>query len=124
VDKSGCISFCGSKYEVGVLYVGQTIDISYDLEDVSTLVAEPKYTEPFRIKKLEIGPRSGPRPKLPETMSRTTPLTSRLLDGKQKQFDSRNDAVRQAIRYSEFTDASENDEEKILSDGGGGDKNV
>jgi len=121
VDKSGCISFLGNKYEVGVLYVGQTIDISYDPEDISTLVAEPKYAEPFRIKKLEIGPRSGPRPKLPEIMSGVTPTTSRLLDGKQKQFESRNDAARQAIRYSEFPDTAGNDENKGNNDGGGGD---
>jgi len=109
VDKSGCISFLGKKYEAGVIYVGQKIDISYDPADISTLEAEPKYAEPFRIKEMVIGPRSGPRPQLPKMMTGVTPETSRLLDGKEKQFENRSNATKQAIRYSEFPDAEESD---------------
>ena len=37
VDKSGCISFNGKKYEAGVLFVGQTVNIPYDPADTETL---------------------------------------------------------------------------------------
>ena len=30
VDKAGCISFDGSKYEVGLLFIGCTVDVVYD----------------------------------------------------------------------------------------------
>ena len=102
VDKSGCVSFRGKKYEVGVLFIGQTISVSYDPNDPETLDAEPKHGEPFRLKELEIGPRTSPRPKLPEHFGSARPETSRLLDGKEKQYESHRDAVRRAIRFEEF----------------------
>ena len=104
VDISGCISFKGEKYEVGVLFIGRTINISYDPNDPETLDAEPEHCDPFRIKRLEIGKHTAPRPKLPEIMVKIKPETSRLLDAKEKQYDSRMDAGRRAIRFNEFKD--------------------
>ena len=104
VDKSGCISFRGKKYEVGVLFIGRTISISYDPNDPETLDAEPEHGEIFRINKLTIGPNTGPRPKLPKTLGKIKPETSRLLDAKEKLYDSRMDAARHAIRFGEFKD--------------------
>jgi len=43
VDKSGCISFKGKKYEVGVIYIGRTVDIVYDQNDISELTVEDKH---------------------------------------------------------------------------------
>lgn len=102
VDKSGCISFRGKKYEVGVAFVGQNVTVAYDHTDIRTLEVEPKYGEPFAIKELTIGIHTGPRPKLPKTIGRVNPETSRLLDAKEKQYKSRMDAAKRAIRYGEF----------------------
>ena len=101
VDKSGCISFKGNKYEVGVVYVGRTVDIVYDPADISTLTVEYDNTA-FRINELVIGTHSGPRPKLPEHMTDAMPKTSRLLDEKQKRYDKHRLSASRAISYAEI----------------------
>ncbi|MCL2644960.1 MAG: DDE-type integrase/transposase/recombinase [Betaproteobacteria bacterium] len=103
VDKSGCISFHGRKYEVGVVYIGRTVDVVYDPADISVLTVEDNhFNTSFRIKELVIGEHTGPRPKLPEYMTPTKPLTSRLLDEKQKRYDQRQLSAKRAISYTQI----------------------
>jgi len=103
VDKSGCISFRGRKYEVGVVYIGRTVDIVYDPADVSVLTVEDNhFNTSFRIKELIIGEHTGPRPKLPEYMTPTKPITSRLLDEKQKRYEQRELSAKRAISYAQI----------------------
>jgi len=103
VDRSGCISFGGKKYEVGVIYIGRTVDVVYDAANTSVLTVEDKYfNTSFQIKELVIGEHSGPRPKLPESMMPTQPPTSRLLDEKRKRYDNRQLSVRHAISYTQI----------------------
>ena len=98
VDKSGCISFKGKKYEVGVLLVGRTVDVAYDPGDIETITVE--YDNNSRqVRELQIGEHTGPRPKLPKSMLPALPGTSRLLDEKGKQNAHRQDVVRRAIRF-------------------------
>jgi transposase InsO family protein len=105
VDKSGCISFRSKKFEVGVVYIGRTVDIVFDPADISVLTVEDKhFNTSFQIKELTIGEHTGPRPKLPEHMTPVKPVTSRLLDVKQKRYESRVDAAKRAIRYSDFAE--------------------
>jgi len=99
VDKSGCIQFSGKRYEVGVLYVGQTVDVAYDPSDIQTLTVECAGTC-LRVQELRIGEHTGPRPKLPKSMLPALPDTSRLLDEKEKRYEARREVVRRAIRYS------------------------
>jgi transposase InsO family protein len=107
VDKSGCISFKGKKYEVGVIYIGRTVDIVYDYADISTLTVEDnKLGASFRINELVIGAHTGPRPKLPEHMTVNKPKTSRLLDEKQKIHDERQLSGKRAISYTEINKTS------------------
>jgi transposase InsO family protein len=112
VDKSGCISFKGKKYEVGVLFVGRTVDVVYDPANIETLTIEHKQTgASFQVKELKIGPHSGPRPKLPKSMSTALPQTSRLLDEKEKRYDARQEIVRRAISFKDLgADRSEGGE--------------
>ena len=103
VDKSGCISFRNKKYEVGVVYIGRTVDIVYDPADVSILTVEDKhFGTSFQIKELIIGEHTGPRPKQPDYMTPTRPLTSRLLDEKKKRYDNRQLSAQRAISYAQF----------------------
>lgn len=97
-DKSGCISFRGKKYEVGILFVGRTVDVAYDPNDTETLTVEYN-GESWRVKELTIGEHTGPRPKLPKSMLKALPGTSRLLDEKEKRYAARQEVVRRAIRY-------------------------
>jgi hypothetical protein len=99
VDKSGCISFCSKKYEVGALLAGRTVDVAYDPSDIQTLSVEHD-GKAWQVRELKIGEHTSPRPKLPKTMLPALPKTSRLLDEKEKQHAARRDTVRRAIRYS------------------------
>ena len=103
VDKSGCISFSGKKYEVGVVYIGRTVDIVYDPADISSLTVEDNNLgTSFRINELTVGIHTGPRPKLPGHMTEIKPVTSRLLDGKEKNYQNRKENVRRAISYKDI----------------------
>lgn len=99
VDKSGCISFSGKRYEVGALLAGRVVDVAYDPADLETLTAEYD-GKSWRVTELQIGVHTGPRPKLPKTMLPALPGTSRLLDAKEKRHAARQDNVRRAIRYN------------------------
>jgi transposase InsO family protein len=103
VDKSGCISFRGKKYEVGAVYIGRRVDVLYDPADIGVLTVEDAHLgTSFRIKELAIGKHTGPRPKLPSFMTQAEPGTSRLLDCKQKSYDSRQMSVKRAISYAQI----------------------
>jgi hypothetical protein len=103
VDKSGCISFDAKKYEVGVLLVGQKVDVLFDPADKTTVTVEHKPSgQSFRAKELAIGPHTGPRPKLPEFMTPVKPETSRLLDGKEATYQDRQKTVRRAISFKDI----------------------
>jgi len=98
VDKSGCISFGGKKYEVGILFIGRTVTVAYDPNDTETLTVEHD-GQSLRVQELKIGKHTGPRPKLPKSMMTGLPQTSRLLDEKVKRYENRREAVRRAIRF-------------------------
>jgi len=99
VDKSGCISFQGKKYEVSALLAGRSVDVAYDPADIQTLIVEHN-DRSWQVQELVIGEHSGPRPKLPKSMLPSLPSTSRLMDEKEKRYENRQETVRRAIRYS------------------------
>jgi transposase InsO family protein len=99
VDKSGCISFGGQRYEVGIVFVGQTVTVAYDPADIQTLTVEHAGTS-LQCRPLQIGEHTGPRPKLPRSALPALPQTSRLLDAKEKRYEIRRDVVRRAIRFN------------------------
>lgn len=103
VDKSGCISFNGKKYEAGVTLIGRTVDIVYDPADTSVITVEDKSLgASLTVKELVVGAHTGPRPKLPEFMTTLTPDTSRLLDEKEKRYNKRQLSSKRAISYAQI----------------------
>jgi hypothetical protein len=108
VDKSGCISFSGKKYEVGVLFIGQTINVVYDPADIETIIVEHERTgASLQVKELKIGVHTGTRPSLPKSMLKAIPETSRYLDEKEKRYQARYETVRRAISFKDLN-AAEN----------------
>ena len=103
VDKSGCISFGGKRYEAGAGLVGRAVTVAYDPNDLQTLTAEYD-GKAWRIQELVIGEHTGPRPKLPKSMLPAMPKTSRLLDEKEKRYESHREVVRRAIRFNGLED--------------------
>lgn len=98
VDKVGCISFQGEKYEVGLSFIGCTVEVVYDPADTTELTIEYEGYTPFKAKQLVIGERAGIRPKLPEHLTKVPAESSRLLAAAAKQNQQRQ--VRQATAIS------------------------
>lgn len=55
VDKGGCISFRGKKYETKPALIGHTVEISYDPMAPDTLTIRYPGMEPFAAAPLQIG---------------------------------------------------------------------
>lgn len=99
VDKVGCISFEGKKYEVGLTFIGCTVNVVFDPADISELTIEYQGHTPFKSKQLVIGERAGQRPKLPEHLNTVPVESSRLLTAATKRNQQRQVQQVPAISY-------------------------
>jgi hypothetical protein len=99
VDKTGCISFCGKKYEAGLKYRGFTVGVVYDPLDVNEITIEYKDDEPFKVRELVIGTNTGKRPEMPETLNLVKPNSSRLLAGAKKINAKRRDSQKMILSF-------------------------
>lgn len=99
VDKAGCISFAGHKYEVGLPFIGCTVDVVYDPADTSELTVEYQGHTPWRVKQLVIGERTGKRPPLPEHLTPQPANASRLLAAASEKNQERREQQIPAVSY-------------------------
>ena len=99
VDKAGCISFAGRKYEAGLTFIGCKVDVIYDPADLNELTIEYEEHKPFKARQLVIGEYSGKRPKLPEYMQTEPAESSRLLNAAAKKNQERKANHTPAISY-------------------------
>jgi transposase InsO family protein len=99
VDKAGCISFEGRKYEVGLSFIGCTVDVIYDPADITELTIEYEGHQPWKARQLTIGERAGQRPKMPDTMQPLPADSSRLLTAAQVNYEQRKVTQIPAISY-------------------------
>ena len=97
VNKSGCISFMGKDYDVGILYAGQTVDVVYDPQNIAKVRIEPKSHEPFYAEPAKVGTHVAKKPTRAES-ERIQTDSSRLLDAVSKTADERE--RRAVISYS------------------------
>ena len=82
VNKSGCISFMGKDYDVGLLYTGQQVDVIFDPQNVAKVRIEAKDHEPFYAEPAKIGTHVAKKTKRAE-IERIPADSSRLLDNAQ-----------------------------------------
>lgn len=99
VDKAGCISFAGRKYEAGLPFIGCTVDVIYDPADISALTIEYAGHQPFKARQLVIGERAGRRPPLPQHLQKEPADSSRLLNAAAKKNQERKDTHIPAVSY-------------------------
>lgn len=99
VDKSGCISFMGKKYEVGLPFIGRTVEVVYDPADITELTIEYEGHAPWNVRELVIGERAGKRPPLPEHLQSQPTDSSRLLTAAEEKHRQRNERQAPAISY-------------------------
>ena len=79
-DKTGCISFDGKKYEVGMDLIGRTVEVYYDPQWTDEIEIHHKDKSPYRVKQLTIGEHCGVKTDMPEYLTEVTPAGSRMLD--------------------------------------------
>ncbi|MFD0717270.1 DDE-type integrase/transposase/recombinase [Paenibacillus sp. GCM10027626] len=99
VDKSGCISFLNRKYEVGLPFIGCTVDVVFDPADISELTVEYESHAPWRVRELVIGERAGKRPSLPEHLGPVPADASRLLAAAEERTRDRKAEQAPAVAY-------------------------
>lgn len=99
VDKSGCISFMGKKYEVGLLFIGRTVQVVYDPSDIMELTIEHEGHESWKVHELVIGERSGKRPMLPDHLQPEPADSSRYLRGAEQKHAERKEQQAPAVSY-------------------------
>ena len=102
VDKGGCISFQGQKYEVelGLSMIHRDVDVVYDPSDISVLTIELEGFPSCQAKPLVIQSHSALRPKLPERFEKTEPSGSRLLSAAEQKNEERDKIRRTAISFT------------------------
>lgn len=79
VDKIGCISLNGEKYEVGIQLIGRKVEVFFDPSWTDAVEIHHKDFQPFQAKRLIIGENCGITTSLPEAMTPLTANGSRLL---------------------------------------------
>lgn len=102
VDKSGCISFKGCKYEVGLALIGATVEIAYDPMAYETITVTHGTIPPIMAKPIVIGEFCDKAPKLPEHMLPIEPKSSRFLDALKKVDADRREKFNSAISFSSY----------------------
>lgn len=102
LDKSGCLSFGGRKYDVSVSLAGRTVQIAYDPMAPETITVTCEGTAPITAYPLAIPEFCDRSPSVPASMQEKEPETSRFLDAlKQKARESRQQRMG-AISFSDF----------------------
>lgn len=99
VDKAGCISFRGHKYEVGLNFIGCKVDVVFDPADITELTIELKGHAPWQAKQLVIGENTGERPQLPPRLQKHPAASSRLLAAATEKNKQRREQRLPAISY-------------------------
>ena len=105
VNKSGCISFMGKEYDVGLLYAGQQVDVVYDPQNIAKVRIEAKGHEPFYAEPAKVGTHAAKKPKRAE-IDRIPVDTSRLLDAVTRTADEKE--RRAVISYTRALEDDEN----------------
>jgi len=104
VDKAGCISFGNQKYEVGVTWVGQTVEVVYDPQNTEELTIEVAGHDPWIARPLMIGEHAGHRPALPDHLTAKAPTHSRVLRAAEAQALGTEPASAPAVSYSKMAE--------------------
>jgi hypothetical protein len=108
VDKTGCVSFQGHLYEVGLAYIGRTVEIRYDPSWTEEVEAVHDQGKPFIAKKLVIGANCGVTRGLPEHLRGMEPTTSRMLDALKKEYESNRRPSEIATTFKSFWEGGVN----------------
>lgn len=99
VDKSGCIHFMGKLFEVGLPFIGSSVNVIYDPADTAELSIEYGGHPPWKVHELVIGEYAGKRPSLPDHLQPQPAESSRLLEAAAEKKQKRQAKQIPAISY-------------------------
>ena len=102
IDKSGCLSFEGRKYDISVSLAGKTVEIAYDPMAPETITVTCEGTAPITARPLAIPEFCDKSPVRPSCMQEEKPETSRFLDGLKKQAEKSREHRMSAISFAGF----------------------
>ena len=102
VDKAGCISFRGRKYETNLSLIGAEVEIAYDPMAVDTLTVSYPGIPSFTAKPLQIGEYCAQKPVLPASMLPVEPESSRFLAALQRKHEETKQHNADAISFAAF----------------------
>lgn len=107
VDKGGCISFKGRKYETSASLIGMKVTVSYDPADITEITVSAEGIEPMKCRTAVIGSYCDPDPAVPVSMQRKEPDTSRLLEAIRKNHETDRKKLTDAIVYGSYEQEEE-----------------
>lgn len=109
VDRSGCISFKGQKYEVGLSLIGAQVEISYDPMVNDRLSVNYRDMPAFEVKPLQIGEFCNTSSGMPDHLLPTDPQTSRFLDALENKHAQQKSRIAGAISFGAYRKEVEGD---------------
>ena len=102
VDKAGCISFRGRKYETNLSLIGAEVEIAYDPMAAETLTVSYPGIPSFTAKPLQIGEYCAQKPAIPVSMLPVEPESSRFLAALQRKHEETKQHNADAISFAAF----------------------
>ncbi len=102
VDKGGCFSFQGKKYEAKTSLIGCKVEIAYHPASPETVTVHYQGMEPFEAKPVSVDPYVHQSELLPENKKTLDPETSRFLDALEKQHAESKRRLADAISFSDY----------------------
>ena len=102
VDKGGCISFHGKRYETKPSLIGFKVGIAYDPMAPDVVTVSYPGIIPFKASPLSIGEYCDPVTPLPASMLAAEPETSRFLDALEKRHEESTRRRADAISFGSY----------------------
>ena len=102
VDRGGCISFQGRKYETRASLIGNVVEIAYDPSAPELITVRYERMEPFTAKPLQIRPYCDQKPAVPASVEAAKPETSRFLTALEKKYTESMGKRADAISFGDY----------------------
>ena len=102
VDKAGCISFRGRKYETNLSLIGAKVEIAYDPMAAETLTVSYPGIPSFTARPLQIGEYRTQKPATPVSMLPVEPESSRFLAALRRKREETKQHNADAISFAAF----------------------
>ena len=102
IDKAGCFSLGGNRYEASAALSNLEAEVVYDPMDMDTVTVNCRGAAPVQAHRMEIGAFASKVPPVPLGMTGNIPETSRLLDALEKKYKEDHGQMARALSFGEY----------------------